>query len=363
MAEKVIYYKAYCGGMYMSRHKGYIGTYTKGKSEGIYSFVLDTERKELTALHAEAKLDNPTYLSISQDNRHLYSVIKSGSEGGVVAYTIEASGNLNLLGTSLRGGSSPCYVSIDRENRRILDANYHMGAASLYEPNTDAGIKFVANVAHEGSGANADRQEGPHVHFADFTPDDRFAVTVDLGTDALTTYQLSDDRWTKQSELKFLPGTGPRHLAFHPSAAYAYIMTELSNEVIALRFDAENGQFRILQKVNALPADFEGHSQGAAVKISADGRFVYVSNRGHNSIAVFQVDEGSGKLALIEHVDTMGEWPRDFEMDPSGTFLVAANQNSGDLFLFERDSVSGRLSLLNSKLSVPDPVCVKFLHA
>ncbi|MET1248707.1 lactonase family protein [Sporolactobacillus sp. STCC-11] len=347
----------------MSCYKGYIGTYTKGKSEGVYSFVLDTERKELTALRAEVKLDNPTYLSISEDNQRLYAVMKSGSKGGVAAYAIEASGNLHPLGTHLREGSSPCYVSTDQKNRCILDANYHKGTASLYEPNADAGIKLVANVAHEGSSANPDRQEGPHVHFADFTPDGRFAVTVDLGTDALTTYRLSDDQWTKQSELKFLAGTGPRHLAFHPSAAYAYIMTELSNEVIALHFDAEHGQFRIIQKANALPADFKGHSQGAAIKMSADGRFVYVSNRGHNSIAVFQVDEGSGKLALIEHVDTKGDWPRDFEIDPSGTLLVAANQNSGDLFLFERDSVSGHLTPLNSKLSVPDPVCIKFLHA
>lgn len=346
----------------MSRYKGYIGTYTKGKSEGIYSFVLDTERKELTALHAEAKRDNPTYLTISQDNSHLYSVMKSGSEGGVAAYAIEASGNLNLLGTSLHEGSSPCYVSIDRENRRVLDANYHKGTASLYKPNADVGIRVAADVQHEGSGANPKRQEGPHVHFADFTPDERFAVTVDLGTDALTTYQLADDEWIKHSELKFQPGTGPRHLAFHPSAAYAYIMTELSNEVIALHFDTEHGQFSIIQKVNALPADFEGHSQGAAIKISADGRFVYVSNRGNNSIAVFQVDEGSGKLALIEHVDTIGDWPRDFEIDPSGRFLIVTNQNSGDLFLFERDSASGHLSLLDSKLSVPDPVCIKFLH-
>ncbi|SFG21846.1 lactonase family protein [Sporolactobacillus nakayamae] len=347
----------------MSRYKGYIGTYTKGKSEGIYSFVLDTVRKELTALRAEVKLDNPTYLSISQDNRHLYSVMKSGSKGGVAAYAIEASDHLRLLGTSLREGSSPCYVSIDRENRRILDANYHKGTASLYASNTDVGLNVVGDVVHKGSGANPDRQEGPHVHFADFTPDGRFAVTVDLGTDALTTYQLSDDRWTKQSELTFLPGTGPRHLAFHPNAPYAYMMTELSNEVIALHFDAEHGQFSLIQKMNALPADFDGHSQGAAIKISADGRFVYASNRGHNSIAVFQIDEHTGKLALIEHVDTLGDWPRDFEMDPSGTLLIVANQNSGDLFLFERDSVSGHLSPLNSKLSVPDPVCIKFLHA
>jgi len=343
-------------------YNGYIGTYTKGKSEGIYSFALDTTRKKLVDLHAVANLGNPTYLAISSNNNHLYSVVKRGSEGGIAAFTIDTSGALEPLGQSLKTGASPCYVSVDREDRRILDGNYHEGTACVYAPDPNRGVRLKAEMKHEGSGADPVRQEAPHIHFAKFTPDNRFAVTVDLGIDALTTYHLTEDRWIKQSELNFTPGTGPRHLVFHPNAPYAYVMTELSSEVIALHFDEKNGNFSIMQTVSALPADFKGHSQGAAIKISADGRFVYVSNRGHNSIAVFQIDEESGRIALIEHADTIGDWPRDFEIDPSGQFLVVANQNSEDLVLFERDMVSGHLSLLDAKLSVPYPVCIKFMH-
>ncbi|MCO7128146.1 lactonase family protein [Sporolactobacillus shoreicorticis] len=343
-------------------YSGYIGTYTKGKSEGIYSFTLDTERKKFVDLRAVASLGNPTYLAISSNNDCLYSVVKKGSEGGIAAFAIDASGALNLLGQNLRTGSSPCYVSVDRENTCILDGNYHEGAASFYKPDQSLGVQLKAELKHKGSGADPGRQEAAHIHFAAFTPDERFAVTVDLGLDALTTYRLAETGWVEQSELKFAPGTGPRHLVFHPNAPYAYVMTELSSEVIAMHFDSTSGHFTIIQVVSALPADFKGHSQGAAIKISADGRFVYASNRGHNSIAVLQVDEGSGKLALIEHVDTTGDWPRDFEIDPSGRFLIVANQNSGDLVLFERDPVSGHLRILDSKVLVPDPVCITFLH-
>ncbi|EST12347.1 lactonase family protein [Sporolactobacillus laevolacticus] len=346
----------------MSNYKGYIGTYTKGKSEGIYSFVLDTEHKKLTALKVEAQLDNPTYLTISEDNRYLYSVIKKGMSGGVACYTRGKSGELELLGAQVEEGPSPCYVGVNRLNSRVLAANYHSGMASMYSVDQETGVNLAAHVQHSGSGADSSRQDGPHVHFADFTPDEHFAITVDLGTDELSTYKLSDDEWIAQSVLNFDPGTGPRHLAFHPDAPYAYVMTELSSEVIALQFDAGSGRFAVLQTVSALPSDFAEHSQGAAIKISADGRFLYVSNRGHNSIAVFRIDPQSGKLALVEHIETMGDWPRDFEIDPSGRFLIVANQNSGDLFLYERDVESGRLSVLDSKLEVPDPVCIKFLH-
>ncbi|MCL1631210.1 lactonase family protein [Sporolactobacillus sp. CPB3-1] len=346
----------------MSQFKGYIGTYTKGTSEGIYSFVLNTERKELSELRVAAKVDNPTYLTLSSDNRHLYSVEKKESTGGVGAFTVGASGELEYIGAHLSEGAPPCYVAVDQAGTHILDANYHRGTAALYKANSGKGVRLMADVKHQGSEALSERQEEPHVHFTGFTPDERFVVTVDLGLDALTTYDLSEGQWVEQNTLIFKQGSGPRHLAFHPNAPYAYVMTELSSEVVALRFDADRGAFTAFQTISALPAGYTGHSQGAAIKISADGRFVYVSNRGHNSIAVFQVGEENGKLALIEHVATMGDWPRDFEIDPSGQFLLVANQNSGNLVLFERDTVTGRLHAQSSVLAVADAVCVKFLH-
>ncbi|MCO7176360.1 lactonase family protein [Sporolactobacillus kofuensis] len=347
----------------MSQYRAYIGTYTKGKSEGIYSFVLDTARKQLTALEAVAQLGNPTYLAVSEDNHYLHAVEKKGALGGVVSFAIGESGKLVRLNEQLAEGASPCYVSVNRSNGCVLTANYHKGTADNYPVTNENGVQAVAGVVqHKGSGTDPDRQEGPHVHYADFTPDERFAVTVDLGIDELTTYSLSKGKWIVQHTLNLKPGTGPRHLAYHPFASFAYVMSELSSEVIALQFDAKSGSFSVIQTLSALPADYSGHNQGSAIKVSADGRFVYVSNRGHNSLAVFHVDSRSGKLTLVHHVGTKGDWPRDFELDPSGKFLVVANQNSGDLVLFERDAESGLLSMLDSKLNVPDPVCIKFLH-
>lgn len=347
----------------MSIFKGYVGTYTKGDSEGIYSFVLDTDRQVLDGVELAAKLDNPTYLVVSEDDRRLYSVIKKDAFGGVAAYAVDPAGQLESLGEQTAEGSPPCYVGADRENRHVLSANYHKGTVDIYPIGKNRGIDPASDSDHhEGSGVDRSRQEGPHVHFADYTPDERFVVAVDLGTDSLTTYREAGEKLIRQDVLTFKPGTGPRHLVFHPKAPFAYVMSEISSEVIALRFDAASGHFSVFQTVSALPADFHGHNQGSAIKISSDGRFVYVSNRGANSIALFRTDKESGALTPVDHVSTEGEWPRDFALDPSEQFLIAANQNTGNLVLYTRDRETGRLAATGSELAVPDPVCVKFLH-
>lgn len=342
--------------------KGYIGTYTNGESRGIYAFELNTEKKELSRPVLVAELENPAYLTISADNRRLFSVIKKGALGGIAAYTIE-NGRLKRLGEQLSEGAAPCYVSVDPKNRYVVSANYHRGTVDLYSVGGKNGIMALLDRdIHRGKAADPQRQAEPHVHFADFTPNEKFIVTIDLGTDQMTTYRVLDGRLSVQHVLHFAPGTGPRHVTFHPSLPYAYVMSELSNEVIGLHVAADTGIFSIFQTIGTLPVDFRGHSQGSAIKISSDGRFVYVSNRGHNSITVFQADKETGRLALVEHVFCGGDWPRDFEIDPSGRFLIAANQNSGSLTLFERDAASGRLSAVCSDIAVPDPTCIKFLH-
>ncbi|WP_100486138.1 lactonase family protein [Sporolactobacillus pectinivorans] len=347
----------------MGLHRGYIGTYTKGESEGIYSFTLDTEKKALSLEGLAAKLGNPTYLAVSGDNHHLYSVMKRGSMGGIAAFSIDSGGQLNELGDQVSEGAPPCYVSTDQNNRLVLSANYHRGTVDLYPVSGASGLTHVSDTdRHEGSGGDPGRQEGPHVHFADFSPDGKLIIAIDLGTDQLTTYKEGGGKLIKEDVLSFAPGTGPRHIIFHPTAPYAYVMSELSSEVIVLYFDTSTGRFSIVQTISALPDDFHGHSQGSAVKISSDGRFVYAANRGADSIAVFRTESGAGRLSLVEQVSTCGNWPRDFELDPSGQFLVTANQNSGNLVLFERDAATGRLEKLNSSLSVPDPVCIKFLY-
>lgn len=346
----------------MSSFTGYAGTYTKGNSEGIYLFSLDTDKGRLSEARLAAKLDNPTYLAISRNDKRLYSVVKKGESGGVTAFSIKNDGGeLKALGGQLTKGAPPCHVSVDKNNRRVLTANYHKGTIALY-PVLAGGIGPASSVIrHEGSGADRNRQEAPHAHFAGFSPDEKYVLSVDLGTDELAAYKIEKGGLTEADVFKFRPGTGPRHLIFHPKKPFAYVLTEISSEVVVLHYNAANGHFDFLQAVSAVPENFHANNQGSAIHITSDGRFVYAANRGHNSIAVFKAEE-DGTLAFVEHVPTEGDWPRDFTLDPSETFLIAANQNSGNLVLYLRNPATGRLTLLQKDIAVPDPVCVKFLH-
>lgn len=347
----------------MSILTGYIGTYTKGSSEGIYLFSLDTDKGKLSQVRLAAKLDNPTYLAVSQNNKRLYSVVKKGESGGVAAFSIKkAGGDLKALGDQLSKGAAPCHVSVDKDNRRVLSANYHKGTIELYPVQGSGGIGTALSIVrHEGSGADRDRQEAAHAHFAGFSPDEKYVVTVDLGTDELATYKIEAGGLVEADVFQFRPGSGPRHLVFHPAKPYAYAVTEISSEVVALHYNPSNGHFDFLQAVSAVPEKFNENNQGSAIQMTSDGHFVYAANRGHNSIAVFKVEE-AGTLGFVEHVPTEGDWPRDFTLDPTETFLIAANQNSGNLVLYLRNPSTGRLTLLQSDIACPDPVCVKFLH-
>ncbi|MGC4379186.1 lactonase family protein [Fictibacillus sp. Mic-4] len=344
---------------------GYVGTYTKGESKGIYSFALDPLHKRLSDVKEAASLDNPTYVTISQDNRYLYSVVKKGESGGAASFSIDSkTGELKRLNDQLAEGASPCHVSVDSKNQYVVTANYHKGTVEAYKTNKEDGTVQPASsiIEHHGCGPNKERQEKPHVHYAGFTPDENYVVVVDLGIDKLITYALHDGKLTEVKSLSVQPGSGPRHLVFHPNGKNAYVMTELSSEVIVLDYKADDGSFTVSQTISTIPEGFSENNQGSAIHISSDGRFVYAANRGHDSIALFRVDQDSGKLTFIEHTSTRGNWPRDFVLDPSEKFLIASNQNSSNLVLFSRDEETGKLQLLQSDINVPDPVCVKFLH-
>ncbi|MCF7616065.1 lactonase family protein [Bacillus sonorensis] len=347
----------------MATYRGYIGTYTKADSEGIYTFELDTGKKELSTPKPAAKLGSPTYLNLAKDNKMLYAVINDGSQGGVAAYQIdEKTGDLHFINKQTAEGPSPCHVSVDNENRYVLSANYHSGTIISYPLHENRGLNAPASeVHHKGSGPH-ERQEKAHTHYSGFTPDENYAVAVDLGTDRIITYQLNEGKLEEVNSHAVAPGSGPRHIEFHPKEKFAYVMTELSNEVIVLEYNDGLGEFREIQVISALPEDFDGASQGGAIHVTRDGKFVYVSNRGHDSIAVFAVNEYSGELSLVEHVSTEGEWPRDFMLDPSERFLIAANQETGTLTLFERNESTGTLTLLQSEVPAPEAVCVKFLN-
>ncbi|MBT2687470.1 lactonase family protein [Bacillus sp. ISL-47] len=346
----------------MAKHIGFIGTYTKGESEGIYSFVLDMEAGKISAAKVAARLDNPTYLTISKDNQYLYSVAKEGEAGGVAAYRLDSSsGSLEKINSQVSAGSPPCHVSVDCEGRNVFSANYHKGTVESYLTEEDGSLgPAVSVMEHSGSGPDS-RQEKPHTHYAGLTPDEKYVIAVDLGIDQVITYEVSDGVLKEQSSFSVKPGSGPRHLVFHPNGKYVYVMTEFSSEVLLLQYH-EDGSFTQLQAISTLPEGFTENNQGSAIHISSDGRFVYAGNRGHDSIAVFSVNQDNGELSFVEHTSTKGNWPRDFVLDPSEKFVVATNQNSSNMVLYRRDEETGKLTLLQSDVAVPDPVCVKFLH-
>ncbi|WCK56712.1 lactonase family protein [Aneurinibacillus sp. Ricciae_BoGa-3] len=349
-----------------SKFIGYVGTYTKGESKGIYCFTLDSTEEKIKDIKVAAELENPTYLNLSKDNRYLYSVAKQGDAGGVAAFSLDDStGELKAINSQMQAGSPPCHVSVDSENRYVFSANYHKGSVEshLIDQKDGSVEPAVSVIKHEGSGPDP-RQEKPHTHFAGVTPNEKYVAVVELGTDSLITYEVNEEGKLKEvSRLATHPGSGPRHLAFHPNHKFAYIMTEFSSEVIVLTYDAQDGHFTEQQYISTLPADFKENNQGSAIHISADGRFVYAGNRGHNSIAVFRVNQETGELTFVEHTSTQGDWPRDFSLDPTEKFIVASNQESSSLVLYARDEHSGKLTLLQSDIKVPHPVCVKFLNA
>lgn len=339
---------------------GYIGTYTKSESEGIYAFSLNTETGKITDIKLAARLDNPTYLAISSDNQYLYSVIKEGEAGGVASFKI-LNDELKMMNKQVTDGSPPCHVSIDPEISTIFSANYHKGTVeSFLIDRKDQSICPASSVIKHQS-QEADKI--PHTHYAAPTPDGNYIIAVDLGIDQIIIYDINEGLLKEKNSFSVKSGSGPRHLVFHPNGEYVYVMTEFSSEVITFRYEFETAHLTQLQTISTIPNDFHENNQGSAIHISSDGRYVYAGNRGHNSIAVFGVVPESGELKFIEHTSTEGNWPRDFALDPTEKFIVASNQNSNNLALFSRDKITGKLTLLQSDISVPEPVCVKFLNS
>ncbi|KHF39726.1 lactonase family protein [Halalkalibacter okhensis] len=340
----------------------YVGTYTKGESKGIYQLSMDVSSGAIDDVQVAAELENPTYLAISNDQKYLYSVMKVEEEGGVGAYSIKSDGQLSLLNYEVAAGSPPCHVSLNHHNDLLFSANYHQGTGIAYKLTDNGEIATVTStVTHAGSGPH-ERQEKPHAHYAGLTPDENYLCVVDLGTDEMGVYSIDNGTLTNHCTQTFKPGTGPRHIQFHPNEKFAYVNGELSSEVIALSYDSKTGTFNELQYISSLPADFEEESIGGAIKLSADGKFLYASNRGHDSIAVFEIDGETGHLTLVDHTPTEGSFPRDFTIDPTGTFLLAANQNTSNIVQYMIDSSTGKLTPTGISVAVPNPVCVVFTN-
>ena len=331
-----------------------LGTYTRQVSEGIYTIDLDTEKKELSGLTLATKEVSPTYLAKSKAE-NLYTVTTVDGLGGAGAYD----STYQFLNAVTEEGAPLCYVAVDETRQLVYGANYHKGEVNVYRILDNGGIEAVESLYHQEETGPHKNQDHAHVHYTDLTPDQRLVV-CDLGTDRVYTYDVAENgKLTLAATFVAEPGTGPRHLVFHPTQPIAYLFGELDSTVSVLAYQ-ENGSFEKLQKISTLPEDFTGENGGAAIRISNDGRFLYTSNRGHNSIAVFEISSNGEQLSAIQNISTEGDFPRDFALNSTNEFLVCANQNSDNLTLFTRDAQTGKLTLLQKDIYAPECVCVYF---
>jgi len=352
-------------------YRFYIGTYTRKGSEGIYTGVLDARRGSLRLEGRPASVKNPSFLCMSPCGQHLYSVSEVADMGGrptgaVSALSLDPTGDGPvLLNSSPSGGKGPCYVSVDRTGRTVLVANYRGGSVAALPVRPDGSLGEAASVIqHEGSGVHPGRQEGPHAHSITVSPNNRFAYAADLGIDKLVAYRLDPEQSLLQAipsaTPTVTPGSGPRHTAFHPSLSCAYLVNELSNTVTVFDWDAESGGLREKQTVNTLPAGYDGETTAADIHCTPDGKYLYASNRGHDSLAVFRISDDDGTLTPRGHVPCGGKTPRNFAVDPSGRWLLCANQDSDNIVLFRITVETGMLEPVGSELTVSMPVCIHF---
>lgn len=350
----------------------YIGTYTSrmnSDSKGIYCYRFDSTSGELTAAGTTSGIHNPAYLSIDAKRGFLYAVNEDIHEedaerGGVSAFKVDSStGALTFLNRQSSRGRGPCYVWAEPGGRYVLVANYPSGDAAVL-PVGDEGYlgESTDYVKHEGSGPNEKRQEAPHAHCVVTDPENRYAFVVDLGIDRVMIYRLDHETGdlAEHGWVETAPGAGPRHLTFHPNGKYAFVVNELDSSVLALAYDAEQGTLTPVGTVSTLPDDFEGENTCAAIHVHPSGRYVYASNRGHDSVAVLEFDADTGRLTAVGYDKTQGQTPRDFTIDPSGQFLLAAHQDSNDIVTFRIDQQSGRLEPTGQVIHVPAPVCLKW---
>ena len=347
----------------------FIGTYTSSTSEGIYTYRMNSETGELTKF-SSIKSENPSFLTLDRSKRFLYAVnevpqFEGKASGGVSAYAIDKTGKLNLLNQQPSMGADPCYLTVDSKRTSLLVANYTGGNVALLPILKNGTLGPATDVKqHEGSGPK-EQQKGPHAHCIILDTHERYALAADLGSDKVMIYRFDSAAHHLQPGKQQLwstlqAGAGPRHLVLHPNGRYAYVINELDSTLTTLNFNASAGTLTTTDTVSTLPSGFTDVSYCADVHVSANGKFLYGSNRGHNSIVVFAIDQRTGKPSLVEHVSTEGNWPRNFTIDPTGRFLLVANQRTDNVVVFGIDSQTGRLKPTGHSAQVPIPVCLKF---
>jgi len=353
----------------------YVGTYTsKTNSKGIYAYRFDAEKGQLTPIGIAAESVDPSFLAIHPNGKYLYAVneignFNGGTSGALSAFAIDPKTSaLKFLNQVPTRGAGPCYVSLDKNGSFVLVANYDSGSIASFPVHDDGSLGTASGfVQHSGTGPNKERQEGPHAHWIATSPDNRFALAVDLGLDQVLVYGFDPGKGIFTPMLsgfaKVKPGAGPRHLAFHPNGKFAYVLSEMESSVTVFSYQPKTGAFTSLETVSALPKDYSGPKEAAEIAVHPSGKFLYTSNRGHDSIAVFGIDEKKGTLKSLGQVLTGGKTPRHFALDPTGTYLLAENQESNNIVIFHIDPATGGLTPTGQTVDVPSPVCLTFIPA
>jgi 6-phosphogluconolactonase len=355
----------------MSDYLVYIGTYTGPKSQGIYVYKLASATGKLTPLGLAGASDRPAFLAIHPNHRYLYAVneidkYEGKKSGSVSAFSIDRkTGKLTLLNIVPSGDPGPCHLAVDHTGKYLLVANYGVGSVAAFQILADGRLgKATAFLPHTGHSIDPKRQEAPHAHSIYVSADNRFVVSADLGTDQVYVYRFDATKGTlapNQPPSAAVPaGTGPRHFAFHPSAKFAYVIEEMGSSLTAFSYDAAPGVLHPLETIKTVPKDYKGYNDCAELYIHPTGKFLYGSNRGHDSITVFAIDPVKGTPTPIQYVPSGGKTPRSFGIDPTGSYLIAANQDTNSLVVFRIDTKTGHLTPTGQKEDVTSPICVVF---
>jgi 6-phosphogluconolactonase len=340
----------------------YVGTYTRGGSKGIYAYRFAPATGKLTEIGIAAEVQNPSFLYVTPNGKRLYAVGEA-STGMVTAYEIDrAGGKLKLLNDQQTGGSGPCHLAADKAGKNLLVVHYGSGSVAAFPLKPDGSLgERSALVQHSGSSADARRQTGPHAHSVNYSKTEKYAVVADLGLDQYIVYAVnpSQGTLTQHSVAKVKPGSGPRHFSFHPGYKFAFGVNEMSRTVSAFQWDESAGKLTEIQVISTVPPDYQGTGSCAEILVHPGGKFLYASNRGHDSIAAYSI-ASDGKLTSLGTTPTEGKTPRNFRIDPSGAWLIAANQDGGNLVVMRIDKASGKLTSTGEQAKVPFPVCIRF---
>lgn len=351
----------------------YVGTYTRQDSKGIYAFHFQPATGKLISIGLAAETENPSFLTLAPNHQFLYAVneiskFEGQDAGSVSSFSIDSkTGMLTALNKTSTKGTIPAHLVVDKAGKTLVVANYGSGSVAAFPLNGDGSVGAASSFMQHSGSSTGSRQRGPHAHAVVLSADNRFVFVPDLGLDEIFSYRLDPAKSTLTPNdppfAKVTQGSGPRHFAFHPDGKFAYSLSEMGSLVTVFSYDKAGGRLKDIQTISSLPKDFSGNTNAAEIEVHPNGKFLYASNRGHDSIAVFAIDPHAHTLTLLGNVPTQGKMPRNFAIDPTGSYLLAANQNTNNIVIFRIDKTTGKLTPTGDDIKTPVPVCIIFLRA